>query len=184
MNEVQPVKRKRIWPWVLLGAFVLLIMIIPLANSGKSGTVSNTPPPVATPAAQPDNQVATFGQTFTWPDGIAVSVAAPKPYSPGAAAAGNTRGRAIAITTTITNGSQQLYQFNPFDVGPQVTQGGEAASTIIDIGNNMTDTAAATILPGKSFRYTTAYSVGPKGDLQVQYSEGYGGGQAIFTGQD
>lgn len=150
------------------------------------GTVSSEPagPPQATtaePAPQPDT--ATFGQRYTWPSGLAVDVKAPEPFKPSSSAAGNDQGRAVLVTTTITNGTTEPYAFNVFIVGPTATHAGQAATSVFDIEKKIGGAPLTTILPGKSFTYKAAFSIGKDpGEMQLQYTEAFGSGPAIFVG--
>jgi hypothetical protein len=131
--------------------------------------------------------VAAFGQPYTFASGIAVDVANPEPYAPSiaaATAAGKVTGRAVVVTTTVTNGTSQPFKFNPFIVGPQATHAGQPAQYITDMKNNVGLFVGATILPGASFTYRTAFEVQPsKGTLQLEYKDGSTDSPAIFTGE-
>ena len=127
--------------------------------------------------------VATFGQRYTFPSGIAIDVAKPEQYKPSQSAAGADTGRAVLVTTTITNGSDQPFEVNTMIIGPQAQHVGQPAQQVTDIEKQIGVTAPATVLPGKSFTYKTAFAVQPdKGELQLEYKEGFVGDPAIFTG--
>ncbi len=179
------------WPFVVLGILVLFIILV-LSTNGGGGTVTTLPVATSTGAvaagASTDSgngsQVATFGQRFTWPDGLAVTASKPQPFNPSSSAADNTRGRAVLITTTVTNGTTQPYMLNPFIIGPRATQAGQEAPQIFDSAKNVSVFPATTLLPGKSYTFKTAFSVGQAvGELQLEYSEDTFGSPAIFTGQ-
>ena len=89
----------------------------------------------------------------------------------------------MLVTTTITNGSDKPFEVNTMFIGPQAQQAGQPAQQIIDIEKKIGVTAPATVLPGKSFTYKAAFAVQPdKGELQLEYREGFTGDPAIFTG--
>jgi hypothetical protein len=90
----------------------------------------------------------------------------------------------VLVTTTITNGTDKPFEVNTVLVGPRAQHAGQPAQQIINIEKKVGVTAPVTVLPGKSFSYKEAFAVQPdKGELQLEYKEGFTGDPAIFTGQ-
>lgn len=144
------------------------------------------PPDVPTTEAVPTSAgptTATFGQKFTFPDGFAVTIAKPLPYTPSQyAALPSGAQRAIVLTVTINNATSQPYSFNPFTSGPQVTSDSQSAQQIFDSGK-LPQSNSSIVLPGKSLSYKVAYAAGASGsDLQAEWTRDYGTGVVIFTG--
>jgi hypothetical protein len=173
-----------------LAGIALTLVVTACGAPTPSGPVSATPPSVAaaaTPAAEEPStpsEVATFGQRYTFESGLAIDVAQPEKYTPSNSAAGNDTGRAVLVTTTVTNGTDQPFDFNPFLLGPNATHSGQPASQVIDSAKKIGITAGSTILPGKSLTYKTAIAVqSTKGELQLEYKEGFAGSPAIFIGE-
>jgi hypothetical protein len=151
----------------------------------SSGKVSGTPAAPGAAPAEPagESGVATFGQRFTFPSGLAIDVAPPQEYTPSRTAAGADTGRTVLVTTTVTNGTDQPFEVNTFVLGPQAQHAGQPARAVVDIEKQIGLTAPVTVLPGRSFSYRTAFAVQPdKGELQLEYKEGFSGEPAIFTG--
>jgi len=151
----------------------------PAPASAAGGSVAPQAPAPATSAAF---AVATWGQHFTWDDGVAIQVAAPAatPYSGNVN--GNTRDRIIKVAMTVTNNSPQPYALNPAAMGPQATFAGSAPGEVID-GGAPGNYSPVTVLPGKAYTYFALLSVDPaKGDLQLEYMETPGSHVAIFDG--
>jgi hypothetical protein len=169
---------------------VVLIMIVgvAIASVNRTGPVTSSNPatniqPAAPPTQAQPPGVATWGQRFTFPDGLAIEVSQPKPYQPSRSAAGDSRGRAVVVDTTIVNGTGTPYEFNSFIVGPTATHAGQHAPSIVDLGKRIGVTPLTTVLPGKSFTYQQAFSVGTEtGELQLQYTAEVFGEAAIFVG--
>jgi len=176
----------------VLGLIVCIIWVAALgSNSPPTGTISDAPgaPPLNPAQPQPtegtaENGIATFGQRFTLPSGLAIEVAAPMPFQASSEAAGTDRDREVLVETTIINGTDRPYEFNSFVVGPDATHNGETAPQIFDAGQNIDIAPVTTILPGRSFTYRTAFSIDrDPGELQLEYSADFGGPAAIFVGQ-
>jgi hypothetical protein len=148
----------------------------PAAPSMPTGSL----PPVDAAATG----VATFGERFTFSSGLAIEVAQPQAYRPASSAAGHDRDRAVIIETTVINGNDEPYEFNDFIMGPTATHDSRPASAIFDSANDIGMTPMTTILPGKSFTFRKAVSIGESSaELQLEYRADMLGETAIFTGQ-
>ena len=153
----------------------VLLAGLTLAGCAQTGgtTISKdaaaAPAPAAEAQAQPD--VTPFGGTFTYEDGIAVTVAAPVPFTPSQYAAGATHPNNVAITFTVVNGTAETLELLAM---PEVTSGGVKGESITDLSN---DTVVlepfggnADVLPGQSFSWTMAYSLKDVADVTVSIS--------------
>jgi hypothetical protein len=155
----------------------------PVAAGAKAGSPSVAATTASAPIVQQPGVVA-FGQRFTWKSGIAVEVAQPEAFTPSRTAAGDDGDRAVIVTTTVINGSDEPYQFNEFIMGPTITHGGQAATRIFDAENKLSISPVSTILPGKSFTYRSGFSLGAaSAELQLQYSEQFGSDPGIYVGR-
>lgn len=158
---------------ISITAAALLLAGLALTGCAQTGgaTTSRDEPAAAVasdaPApAQPD--VTPFGGTFTYEDGVALTVAAPAPYTPSQYAAGATHPNNVTITFTVVNGSDATLELLSM---PEVTSGGVKGESITDLSN---DTVAlepfggnADVLPGQSFSWTMAYSLADAADVTV-----------------
>jgi hypothetical protein len=180
-----------------------MLTLFMLAGCGSkpsinTGTVSDasagSEPPAAaetttTSAAPKKKTLPTWGNRYTWPDGIAVELAQPVACKPSAEAStledDNVAGkRGIKVQVTIINGSDDPLDTLFVDVsGAQFN--GRTAPKIYDIGGGCAaDIDSTTILPGKTFTGAVAFAVDPNpGELQLTVREQLGGDKAVFVGQ-
>lgn len=114
-------------------------------------------------AAEPTNP--TFGQTWTWDDGLAITVSAPTEYAATEYAAGTVDGQSnIAFTVTVTNGTDE--DISALFMTVQVVSGGKEGSQIFDTEGG-SDIPTADILPGETLSWTQAFSVVDPADIRV-----------------
>lgn len=157
---------------ITAAALLATLALAGCSQTGGTTTSRDEPAAVASEApaaAQPD--VAPFGGTFTYEDGIAVTVAAPAPYTPSQYAAGATHPNNVTITFTVVNGTAETLELLAF---PEVTSGGVKGESITDLSNDSVALEPfggnADVLPGQSFSWTMAYSLADLADVTVSIS--------------
>lgn len=170
----------------LVGLLICILWTVAIANqAGKAttpGTVSGVP--VVSVPEVPAAQSAALGQTYTYPDGLAVSISAGNAFNPGQYYP--TIGRGLTLNVTVTNGTTEAFAVNSILNGPMATVGGVPAQLIVNpddpaAGAGM---ASSTVLPGKSFTYHPSIAVAKApSDLQLEWTRDYASPKAIFTGQ-
>lgn len=179
---------------VLAGVLAVVVGITTTAVgvSAVNRVVQGSAPKVAGAAAQPappgndGSMTAGFGQTLTYPDGLAVSVAV-RPFQPAASAAGTGQGvaRCIAARVTLTNNTSKPIE--ALSTSVVATANGAPLSQVVDIEQNMTGAPMVTVLPGKTVTFEMAFGVptAGKADLQVETRPNFGMGYqtAIFSGE-
>ena len=157
----------------------------PTSTGGAVSQAQVTPPaPLTSAAPSPATiQTATFGQRFTLPTGLAIEVAQPEVFKPSKTASGAEGARAVMITATLVNGSATPFDFNQYIVGPKVVHGGQAATQIFDTAKKIGVGPVVKILPGKSLTFRTAFALQAEpGEMQLEFSPGFGEDPAIFVG--
>ena len=127
-----------------------------------------------------------FGQTYTWPDGLAVTVSEVKAYRPSSSAAtGQAAARYVSMSVTLSNGSEKNVEATGTTL--VATINGAPADQVFDSAKGIGGSPTSTVLPGKSVTYTVAFGVPAKeqADLQVEVRPGFGFGYqpAIFVGR-
>ncbi|RYF56953.1 MAG: hypothetical protein EOO27_16950 [Comamonadaceae bacterium] len=138
--------------------------------SSTTTTTSRTTPAPANP---------TFGQTYTFENGLEVTVSAPQPYTPTASAAGADASLpAIAFDVTVVNGSPENYETMMFSTTLQ--SGNQEASEIYDTGG-IGGSPSTITLPGRESAFRIAYAVTNPADLVMQVSPGFEYEKIIFT---
>lgn len=189
--QAPPPPKKRRWLLPVLVTVMAVVVLAVIVNGARGAGVVSGPPAVpADPAtidpggvdpAEP--AVAAFGQRYTWGSGVALEVKLPEPFKPSRTAIGRDKARTILITTTIINGSDRPYEFNPAIMGPNVIHNGEVASQVIDAERKVGTTPMTTVRAGSQFTYKTALSIGEEpAELQLEYTEMFGGAPALFVG--
>lgn len=141
-------------PAVLAIALLTGCSTSPGANS--NGTVSDSAPsssaatPEATEAAAENPK---FGQTFTFKNGLAVSISAPAAYTPSTYASGAGANN-IKMTVTVNNGTDTAV--SPVIFQYTATAAGQAGASIIDSEQHVGDFSTGNVAPGAS----TSYDIG------------------------
>lgn len=116
-------------------------------------------------APEPETTNPKFGDTYTWPDGVALTISAPQEFTPGEYAAGTVEGQpAVAYDITINNGGDK--DIESIIVYITGTSGGQEIKSIFDSENGI-DVPQATILPGQSLTWKVAYSVADPSDITM-----------------
>jgi len=131
------------------------------------------------PTAAPATSAVAFGQTFTYADGLAVTVDAPTSYDPASYAAGNTDPYAYAVTVRVTNNTGAA--FDPTLMRVMMTTGGAPASQIFDGESGLPPQSQ--LQPGRSLTYEVAFSTtADNGEAQVDVVPSFTHDHAVFTG--
>lgn len=163
-----------------------------LAACGASPPASIGPPAPAGPTVQqgpePDMGVPAavpLGQTVTYPDGLAVTIAVDKMFDPGQYYPQVKRG--LTLVVTVTNNTGTAVPVNSIGNGPTFTLDGAQPNLIVNPGDPKAGAGSfsATVLPGKSAVYYPSVGLNASpGDLQVQWMRDYSSPPAIFTGRE
>ncbi|GAA4932527.1 hypothetical protein EV188_103752 [Actinomycetospora succinea] len=155
---------------------VIVANAVTQLNEDLSSIGAGTPPASA-PA--PATSAVAFGQTFTYADGLAVTVSEPTSYDPSSYAAGNTNPYAYSVTIRVTNNTGAA--FDPVLLHAAMSTGGAPASQIFDAE---TGTPPQNQLqPGRSLTYELAFSTAANtGEAQVDVTPSFSHDPAVFTG--
>ncbi|MFB9687720.1 hypothetical protein [Amycolatopsis plumensis] len=156
----------------------------PPVNTGSVSPASGGAP--ASAAAADAKKPPTWGERYTWPNGVAIEVTQPAGCKPGQYAQPPNIERAVTLQVTVTNGSDK-----PFDATllstAQAQFGGAHADAVFDSNGkckNSTMNGAATVLPGKTLKLDMSFAVGKDpGELQIELQPDFVGDKAVFVGQ-
>ena len=173
---------------------VAICLTLPLAACGQS--VSNADGPTSSSsssAEQPANSEASeaeespseaeepssltkkFGSTFTWDDGVALTVSKPKEFTSGPyAAPASTKGYLFDVT--VKNGSKEPVE--AFAIMLQATSDDQQAEQIFDVEAGI-DAPSATLLPGRTIKYKVAFTK-PGDSFTMQVDYGFGNAQGFY----
>ncbi|HVK25070.1 MAG TPA: hypothetical protein VM677_27230 [Actinokineospora sp.] len=155
----------------------------------SDGTVSpgsaGAPAPAAAPEAE--TKTATWGERYTWTDGLAVEVSAPVACKPGKYSIPQTIERGVKVTIKIINGGKEPFDTAVLGIGNDAQFAGAKAEEIFDSSGDCGGGAIAqstTVLPGKSFDLKMAFAVSKQpGELQLALQPNFAAAKAIFVGQ-
>ncbi len=138
----------------------------PPAPAAPPTSAKPTPSPVAKPG------VARFGQTYTWADGLAVTVSAPADYKPSKSAAGAKAGVPyLVFTITIVNGTDT--PFDPVLFHATAQSGNEEAEPIFDSANKVGGSPSTKVLPGREVTFKIAFSTPTPTDVVLEVSPSF-----------
>jgi hypothetical protein len=137
-------------------------------------STSSSQAPSAEAEAEDDSAETTtenvaFGETVTYDDGLAVTVSAPEPFTPGEYAAGADQAAAVVFTITITNGTDK--NFDPTLAYPSVASSGVEASSVYDSDASL-DQPSTAVPAGQSVSWRAAFSVADPAQLILEISPG------------
>jgi len=114
-----------------------------------------------------DSSNASFGETVTYDDGLAVTVSAPEAFTPGEYAVGADQAANVVFTITIANGTSENY--DPSFAYPSVSSGGVEATDIYD-SDSALDQPRTAVPAGQSVSWKAAFSVADPGAVVLQIS--------------
>ncbi|ALG13279.1 hypothetical protein [Kibdelosporangium phytohabitans] len=167
-------------------AAVAAAVLLLSACAPKEGTVSQgsgsaaVAPPPAAPAKTP-----TWGERYTWPDGLAIEVAQPQVCKPGEYAMPQNMKRAVKVKVTVVNGMDKQFDVGPLSFGLDAQFAGAKAERVIDVNGPCDGTGldGGTVLPGKTFSFEESFAVDAKqGELQLSFEPTFGKAKAIYVG--
>lgn len=129
-----------------------------------------TPEPVANPK---------FGETYTWEDGLALTVSQPEPFTPGEWAAKDEAPAYVKFTITVVNGTGE--NFDPAMVYPTVQSANVEATTVYDSDAGLGGPPSTTLLPGREAVFAVGFGVNDPADLVMEIAPSWDHQPAIFT---
>jgi hypothetical protein len=141
-------------------------------SPAESTPTTEAPPPVVNPK---------FGETYTYEDGLVVTIGTPQPYTPSeSAAVGEPRPPAFVVfDVTVVNGSQANYEPAIFSVSLQSANVEE--QQVFDSANGIGGTPTTPILPGREAAFRLAFGATNPNDLVMQVSPSFEHEPIIFT---
>ena len=155
----------------------------PPVNTGNVSPASGAAPTSA--AAADAKQPPTWGQRYTWPNGVAIEVGKPAACKPGQYSQPPHIERAVTLQVTVVNGSDKPFDATLLSVA-NATFAGAHAESVFDAngkcGNSTME--AGTVLPGKTLKLNMSYAVTKDpGELQLELQPDFIGDKAVFVGQ-
>lgn len=134
----------------------------------------------ATPT--PTGGAQQFGSTFTWADGVAVTVSPPRAFTPSSTAvsmANNSApGKTVVLDVTLRNGGKE--PVDPYMLTLRASSGDAEAGQVFDYERGV-NAPSAPVQPGKSMKWRVAFER-PAPDLTVTVNWNFGTGSGTYTG--
>jgi hypothetical protein len=167
---------------VLIGIAVVIVgLVIGLASVQAvndslptSGSIDSGDSESADSDASTENNA--FGDTFTYDDGIAVTVSAPEAYTPGEYSSGADQAASVVFTVTIENGTDANFEPMPYETA---TSGGVEASKVYD---SDIESSPTTVVPaGQTITYRIVFSVADADQIVFQMSPSFDYDDVVFT---
>jgi len=167
---------------VLIGLAVVIVgLVIGLASVQAvndslptSGSIDSGDSGSADSDASAENNA--FGDTFTYDDGVAVTVSAPEAYTPGEYSSGADQAASVVFTVTIENGTDANFEPMPYETA---TSGGVEASKVYD---SDIESSPTTVVPaGQTITYRIVFSVADADQIVFQMSPSFDYDDVVFT---
>lgn len=148
-------------------------------NQGQAGIAGESPKQEA--LIDPP----TWGERYTWANGLSIDVVPPVACTPGQYSAPPGITRAVKFKVTITNGTSAAFETALLSLGNDAQFNGQKAERVFDSSGGCDSTLdTATVLPGKTYTYEVAYSVGAQpGEMQLVFEPSFNSDKAAFVGQ-
>jgi hypothetical protein len=151
------------WPWLFLGTVLIPVLFFMTSTAIFGGADESS-------AAPSKRAQTSFGETFRYPDGLAIFASAPISYQPRSPLELGPRDAAVAVSFTITNGTEQpistgtLRTSAVFNGGPaiQVAASQHFPTQDIPPGSTLTVTEGYVVPPGAAGTFEVAVRQGLK----------------------
>ena len=165
----------------ILAAFPLAITLTACATTDTGTTTkpveettvtqSNDETTVEETIEEPANSNPTFGDTYTWPDGLSITISQPEEFTP-SEYMGDIydleAGTPIKFIVTATNGTDT--DLEAFSIDTQMSSGGKQSEAIFDSEAGI-DMPTVTILPGNSLEWSIGFIVADPSNMQLSVSD-------------
>lgn len=170
------------------GVGVLLVVVL-AGCSGVTNTPAESPPAVSESAsvapspsesvseeAEPSELTKPFGSTFTWDDGVAITVSKPKAYKPDEFAAIIDDSKSfVIVSVTVKNGSEEAVE--SISLNLRATTGEREAGSVFDDTSTL---PTVKVLPGKSLKWSQAFGVDKGAPFVLTVDYGFGNATGIY----
>lgn len=183
--------RKHVVPIVLAVLAFVAGGVTACGTTENVKSVTSAPPassapanaPASTPSAPAKSSVkiATWGETFTYDNGLQLSVAQPTDYKPTEFAAGGEGfTKFVVVEVTIKNGTSDA--FSPALMTVNCSSGGKAGDALFDGEVGGAEMSAADLLPGQSLTFKAAFGVENEQDITFDIRPSFEYKSSYFQG--
>lgn len=151
-----------------------------LRGANVPSEVPQTEPPTLD-EPEPKVELAYFGQTYEWADGMALTVSQPEPFKPSRFAAAD-KGDHVRFTVTIVNGTGKTYDPASY-FWATMQSGNREASEIFDSARGLDGLPGTSILPGREAQFDVGFTVLDPRDLVYEVQPSVDHDPAYFVSQ-
>lgn len=137
------------------------------------------PLPKRTPAPTPTSRTGVFGQTFTYDDGLAITVSPGKAFQPSRYAATDKKAAYVAFTITMVNGTGS--SVDPTLFTASVQSGATEGTRVLDSESGLTSTPRTALLPGRTSTFPLGFGLDDPADVVMEVSPGTDYDDTILT---
>lgn len=129
---------------------------------------------------EPEDSVLSFGDTFTYDDGLSVTVGKPAKYTPSPYAAGYKKGdTALRFNVTIVNKTGK--PFDPSMAYSTLQSGNNEADEIYDSENDLNGAPSTKVLDGREVTWDIGYSCPAPNDLVLEIQPSFEYDSALYS---
>lgn len=111
----------------------------------------------------------TFGDTFTYDDGLSVTISQPEEFNPSETAFGGEEFD-THLQFEVTIGNETGEDYSPDLSHISASSGGQEGDSVFDSAQGLDSPPSTTLLDGQSTSYTVGFGVADADDLTVEYS--------------
>ncbi len=129
---------------------------------------------------EPESPELKFGQTYTYTDGLSITISKPQPFRPSDTAAVTRSNAYRQFTVTIVNKTGRRY--DPSGFSTTVQSANEEAEQIFDSARGIGGSPDTTLLKNREAKFRIAYSLADPKDIVMEVSPDFGEYEnAIYT---
>lgn len=174
-------------------AAALSVIALTLGCASTSGSANEDPPSgtnadsseaaaAEEPSEEPteeDSGVIAFGESYTYEDGLTVTLSPPAPFKPSYKEVVTGDGQPIQFEVTIVNNTGA--PFDPSGVYTTVQSGNEEGEELFDTEAGLDGSPTTTLLDGRESKFKIGYAVKDPADLVLQMTPSYDYEDVIYT---
>lgn len=126
--------------------------------------------------------LAKFGEAYTYPDGLSISISEPEEFQPSEyAAVDETAASYVRFTVTVDNGTDT--EFDPTLVLVTASSAEHESEQVFDIDQKLGGSPSTTVLPGNKVSFDVGFGVQDASDLLVSVTpnDDWSRADALFT---
>jgi hypothetical protein len=145
----------------------------------ESPTAPGTTEPETSNPADDGVGAALFGDTYSYDDGVSITVAAPEEFDPSATAAFDAAPSYVRFTVTLANDGTESFDASMAFASAQ--SGNHEASEVFDSEQGLEGAPYTSVLTGRSVSWDIGFGVDDPEDVVLQISPSWGHEPAVFV---